>query len=199
MEMDKFTFPPITVLRPTQADTCRELPEAEVWLEFQFDPQGKPTQVRILWCSVDDTTFEATARQVVESQTFSKTGNRWNSSSRLRHVVHFRRERKDVCELSGTTADTTVAFDQPIMVYQGFPEYPSSAKSEGMTGTVWIKCLVNERGTVSEAVVHKSSYHPDLDKSALLASYRNTFSPGLRNGKPVAIWVTYRVDFKLTH
>jgi len=87
----------------------------------------------------------------------------------------------------------------PEMIYQTRPDYPRLAKAQGQTGTVWVIVLVNTEGIVEKALIAKTSGHPLLDKSALDAAYKNKFKPGIINGKPVACWGTYRVDFSLEY
>jgi protein TonB len=87
---------------------------------------------------------------------------------------------------------------QPEMILQTQPVYPQIAKSAGLTGTVWVKALVDKDGNVRQAMVGKSSGSAALDDEAVKAAYKNKFTPGVQNGRPVAVWVTYRVDFKLT-
>ena len=83
------------------------------------------------------------------------------------------------------------------MVYQNTPDYPRLAKQAGITGTVWMKVLIDEEGNVLKAIIAKSSGTASLDEAALKASYGNKFSPGIQNGRPVKVWVTYPVEFKL--
>lgn len=87
---------------------------------------------------------------------------------------------------------------QPEMIFQQTPEYPRLAKTAGLTGTVWVKALVDKEGNVRQAQVGKSSGTQSLDEAAVAAAFKNKFKPAIQNGRPVAIWVTYRVDFKLT-
>lgn len=77
------------------------------------------------------------------------------------------------------------------------PEYPSIARQAGLEGTVVVKALVDKNGAVRDAKVARSSGYAALDNAAIDAAYKNTFTPGIQNGYPVACWVTYRVEFKL--
>ncbi len=77
------------------------------------------------------------------------------------------------------------------------PEYPSIARQAGLEGTVVVKALVDKNGAVRDAKVARSSGYAALDNAAINASFKNTFTPGIQNGYPVACWVTYRVEFKL--
>lgn len=77
------------------------------------------------------------------------------------------------------------------------PEYPSIARQAGLEGTVVVKALVDKNGAVRDAKVAKSSGYAALDNAAIDTAFKNTFTPGIQNGYPVACWVTYRVEFKL--
>ncbi len=85
----------------------------------------------------------------------------------------------------------------PEMIYQETPEYPRLAKQAGLEGTVWVKALVDKEGNVRDAQVAKSCGTQSLDEAAVKAAFKNKFKPGIQNGRPVACWVTYKVDFKL--
>ena len=95
-------------------------------------------------------------------------------------------------------ADEFVAVEvYPEMIHQETPEYPRLAKSAGLTGTVWVKVLVDKDGTVRQAMVGKTSGTQALDDAAVAVANKNKFKPGIQNGRPVACWATYRVDFNL--
>ncbi len=81
------------------------------------------------------------------------------------------------------------------MIHQVQPEYPRLARQAGLEGKVWIKALVASDGTVRDAVIYKSSGTPALDDAALAVAKENKFKPAIQNGRPVAMWVTYKVDF----
>lgn len=86
---------------------------------------------------------------------------------------------------------------EPEMIYEQAPQYPRFAAEAGITGTVWIKALVDEQGNVAEVMIAKSSENKLLDEAAERAAYKNKFSPAIQNGRPIAVWVTYRVVFEL--
>lgn len=86
---------------------------------------------------------------------------------------------------------------QPEMIHQHKPKYPRLAKQAGITGTVWVNALLNEEGNVLDAIIAKSSGTTSLDEAALKAAYKNKFKPGIQNGRPVKVWVTYPVEFTL--
>jgi len=83
------------------------------------------------------------------------------------------------------------------MIYYEKPPYPRLAEQAGLEGLVWVKALVGSDGTVKDAVVYKSSGTPSLDDAATAAAPRCRFKPAIQNGRPVAMWVTYKVEFIL--
>jgi TonB family protein len=86
---------------------------------------------------------------------------------------------------------------QPQLITCVKPDYPRLMIEAGLEGIVWVQALVDIDGRVLEAIVARSSGVELLDEAAREASYKNTFSPGIRNGVPVRVWVTYRVEFNL--
>lgn len=88
--------------------------------------------------------------------------------------------------------------EMPVMVKEEIPTYPDVALLTNREATVWIKALVDKEGKVREVRIAKSSgMNVGFDEAALTAAYHNIYKPAIQNGKPVAIWVTYPVEFKL--
>ncbi|MBD3401472.1 TonB family protein [candidate division GN15 bacterium] len=86
---------------------------------------------------------------------------------------------------------------EPKLIYQAMPAYPRLAKQAGIEGDVWVKVLVDIDGSVREAIIGLSSESAMLDEAAVAAAYRNRFSPAIQNGRPIPVWVTYKVEFRL--
>lgn len=85
----------------------------------------------------------------------------------------------------------------PEMIFNHRPIYPKIAKQAGLTGKVTVMALVDKKGDVKDAKVLKSSGIPSLDDAAVKAARKNKFKPGIQNGRPIACWVSYDVDFTL--
>lgn len=85
----------------------------------------------------------------------------------------------------------------PEMLKMTPPEYPRLAKKAGIQGVVWVKVLVDKDGQSRKAMIAKSSGNELLDNAALESAKTARFKPGIADGKPVATWVTYNIDFKL--
>jgi len=85
------------------------------------------------------------------------------------------------------------------MIYEETPRYPRLAKKASMEAVVWVKALVDKNGNVKKAVIFKSSgSKAGFDDSAVAAAFKCKYKPAIQNGRPVAIWVAYKVEFKLT-
>lgn len=86
---------------------------------------------------------------------------------------------------------------EPELIYSVSPEYPRLAKLAGVEGRVIMKALVGKEGDVLEAVVFVGSGNALLDEAALAVAGKYKYRPAIQNDRPTAIWVTYKVEFKL--
>ena len=77
------------------------------------------------------------------------------------------------------------------------PDYPKSAETVGMEGLVWVKALISTHGQVREVVIYRSSGYFELDYAALMSAPGCKFKPAQQKGRPVAMWVTWKVDFRI--
>ena len=100
-------------------------------------------------------------------------------------------------EIFPTEEDFVPVETYPEMTFEKAPVYPPKAVADSIEGTVWIKALIDKTGTVVRAKVAKTSEYPMLDSSAVAAAPECRFKPATAEGKPVAVWVTYKVVFKL--
>lgn len=87
----------------------------------------------------------------------------------------------------------------PEMVEMAELEYPIKARNKKITGTVWVKALIDIDGIPVKCMVGKSSGHEILDKAAIKSGLSNKFKPGLKDGDPVAVWITYKANFILNN
>ena len=85
----------------------------------------------------------------------------------------------------------------PELVFRSEPHFPLRERRLGLEGSVWVQALVDKDGSAVKAIIKKSSGIEALDESALKAALKNRFKPAIQSGRPVAVWVTYRVDFVL--
>lgn len=87
---------------------------------------------------------------------------------------------------------------RPIRGRNYQPEYPPSSKRAGEEGSVILQVYVGEDGKVSDAKVAQSSGFEKLDEAALKEALRSwKYTPATQGGKPVAVWHTVKVTFKI--
>ena len=85
----------------------------------------------------------------------------------------------------------------PRMVKEARIEYPPEAERNGVEGTIWVKSLVDTEGRPVVSRIGKSSGSVALDFAAVKAAFGNKYTPAQHDGKPVAVWVTFKVEFVL--
>jgi periplasmic protein TonB len=98
----------------------------------------------------------------------------------------------------GSTAACSTGETRPPGVHTSeAPTYPPTARQSGVQGTTRVSLLVSSIGTVTEAIVVRSSGSPALDNAAVAALLRWRFQPAVRSGEPVAAQVIVPVVFSL--
>ncbi len=90
--------------------------------------------------------------------------------------------------------------EPPYDVYKkisGVLKYPKEAKKKGIEGKVLIQFVVDEHGKITNIVVKKSP-HKLLSQAAVEAvSQLPKWKPGIQYGKPVKVYYTLPLSFKL--
>jgi periplasmic protein TonB len=90
--------------------------------------------------------------------------------------------------------------EQPVEISHESPKYPEMAGLTQKIGTVWIQALVDKEGKVRDARVLKpSGSNVGFEEAAVEAAYKNRYKPAIQNGRPVAVWISYKVDFQFNH
>lgn len=87
---------------------------------------------------------------------------------------------------------------RPEPVVQTAPEYPFTAKNQGMEGVVIVRFIVTATGTVDSASI-VSSPHGLFSEAALNAVKRWTFRAGMKNGRKVATRMEIPLTFRLSN
>jgi protein TonB len=88
--------------------------------------------------------------------------------------------------------------DSPPQAIRKAPAvYPFSAKRQGLTGKVMIRCLVNVDGTASKHQIVESEPKGVFDEAALEALEKWRFKPGVLGGERVSTWVRVPFVFEL--
>ena len=75
--------------------------------------------------------------------------------------------------------------------------YPESAQSSGFEGTVVVDTYIDETGRVIGVKVLEGFPGTGLDEAAVSAIWKTRFKPAKREGKPVAVWLSIPIVFRL--
>ena len=87
--------------------------------------------------------------------------------------------------------------EMPAQIREETPIYPDMASLTEKSGIVWVQALVDKEGKVRDARVLKpSGSNVGFEEAAVEAAYGNLYKPAIQNGRPVAVWVSYKVEFK---
>ena len=96
-----------------------------------------------------------------------------------------------------------VPYDSPPEPSGGFAAiqrnlvYPEIARRAGVEGTVIIHVLIDEKGNVVKTRVLKSLGNNGCDEAAIAAIKKTKWKPAMQRDKPVKVWVSIPVIFKL--
>jgi len=88
-----------------------------------------------------------------------------------------------------------IAVDQqPVVLVVVQPDYPEYARLAGITGTVWVKMLVDTTGSVRKAAIMKSD-NAIFNEPSLTATLQWKFTPAMLHDAPIACWVSTALRF----
>ena len=86
----------------------------------------------------------------------------------------------------------------PVVVHEVKPAYTPEALQQKIHGSVVLGIVVLADGTVGDITVeHSLDATYGLDQQAIDAAKQWTFKPGTKDGKPVAVSVTFQMVFTL--
>jgi len=89
----------------------------------------------------------------------------------------------------------------PIGGYQGIKnraKYPEIAREAGIEGMVIVRAFIDEKGIVRDMKIQKGIPNTGLDEAAMSAIGRTKFKPAKQRDKPVGVWISIPITFKLT-
>jgi protein TonB len=85
---------------------------------------------------------------------------------------------------------------QPSIIHKVEPEYSEEARKAKWQGTVKLTVIIDETGHARNIQVEKA-LGLGLDEKAMQAVEKWLFKPGMKDGKPVAVYATIEVTFHL--
>ena len=85
---------------------------------------------------------------------------------------------------------------QPVLIHRVNPEYPEIARKSRVQGVIILEAIITREGTVEKVKILRG-VHPLLDQAAVNAVKQWRYKPATLNGKPVKVYSTVTVNFKL--
>lgn len=96
-----------------------------------------------------------------------------------------------------------IPYDDPPVPIGGYGAiqrnviYPDIAREAGIEGTVIIQAFVDDKGRVKDTVVLSGIPNTGLDEAAAEAIRKTRFKPAKQRERPVGVWISIPVNFKL--
>ncbi len=87
--------------------------------------------------------------------------------------------------------------DPPRPITPIKPVYPDIAQEAGIEGQVLVQCFIDEKGKVKETIVVKGIPNTGLNESAVEALRKTRFRPAKQRERPVGVWITIPINFRL--
>lgn len=85
----------------------------------------------------------------------------------------------------------------PSLIYGPAPAYPNIARAAGIEGKVYLQIFVGKDGKPRKIIVTRSQVTADCDSAAVEAAWTYRFQPALQRDKPVGVWVSMPITYKL--
>jgi protein TonB len=86
---------------------------------------------------------------------------------------------------------------EPVVIFKGNLEYPSSAVADGVEGVVKLRVLVSKRGAVEKVTVVESGRDRRLDAAAVEFVKGWRYRPAVQDGEPRSVYTYAVVEFEL--
>jgi TonB family protein len=107
------------------------------------------------------------------------------------------KEKLDTANSDHLESISVIHKAKPLNLANKPPAYPRIARLRGYQGTVVLKVLVNQKGTVSELKILQTSGYWILDKSAITAVKDWVFEPGTDGSRNMDMWIEQPIRFQL--
>lgn len=87
--------------------------------------------------------------------------------------------------------------DPPVPTTPIRPIYPEIAQEAGIEGVVIVQAFIDASGRVKETLILKGVPNTGLNEAAMEAIRKTRFRPARQRERPVGVWISIPVNFKL--
>jgi TonB family protein len=201
--------------------------QADVRLRVLINKEGNVRGAYILQDSGHDSLgFEETALEVAKRCTWQAAeGKKWKGNKWVSTLHRFRLSDQKPVEEVGfswwtedeeqepslatppfeTTAKARGPYDQeefptaPSPINLTPPEYPAPARTLEQQAVICVRVFIDEAGKPSRSEITMKTCSPEygFEKSGLAATLKGTWKPAMLRGKPMAAWVSYKIEWQL--
>jgi protein TonB len=85
---------------------------------------------------------------------------------------------------------------RPLKDIQKFIKYPEEARRSGLEGKVMCSVLIGKDGNVKRVTIDRAD--DDIFRHPVIEAFQKVrFSPARKDGKPVMVWYSQTISFKL--
>lgn len=85
----------------------------------------------------------------------------------------------------------------PVVINRTKPRYPEGARLFRIRGMVVVDCVIDKNGTVRDVRLKQTLPAPTMSYAAMEAIHQWTFKPATLDDRPVDVFFTLTVNFKL--
>ena len=182
-------------------EAIRDSLEGKVFLKFRVNVDGSVSDVRVLR---GPEVFHQAAIDGVSQFRFKPAEHNGKPVAVwMTQPVTFRLPKQQSTPPASGDADSSkvLAFYmvevKPKVLHAVKPVHPEEALRDSLEGKVFLKFIVNVDGSVSDVKVLRTTGSKVFQKAAIDAISQFRFKPAEHNGKPVAVWMTQPVTFRL--
>ena len=197
----------------------------EILIHAQIDETGTTKYAKIIYSSTEDSLFDKTAYDTFLKKKWSKDKNKkknmaaWKFYS-IKYDENFSETKSindsTIVEISNIKTDLAdmplqepddqirfIPYDEPPTPIGGFAaiqralRYPEIARKAGIEGKVIIYAKIGTDGKVVDTKVIKPLGNSGCNEAAIEAIKKVMWEPASQKNKPVTVWVSVPVQFKL--
>ncbi len=184
-------------------EAIRDSLEGKVFLKFMVNVDGSVSDVSVLR---GPEVFHQAAIDGISQFRFRYKPAEHNGKSIavwMTQPVSFRLPKQPTAPPAFGNADSSEALEffmvevKPKVLHSVKPVHPEEAIRDSLEGKVFVKFIVNVDGSVSNVRVLRVIGSEIFRQAAIDAVSQCRFKPAEHNGKPVAVWMTQPVSFRL--